>query len=125
AIAVDGLDRHLCARSRERSPASARTLGNLGQGVKWPYHLTSGPSARFAGLRAREKQLSLAGILRQRSRAFEVLASVIRASELREKITPDAREQVVSAQRGFVGERIDELEPCGRPERHRHRDRAV
>src|SRR5215831_16173392 len=86
---------------------------------------SSGPSARFAGLRARQKQLSLAGVLHQGSRAFELFASIVGASELREKIASDAREEVIGTQRGFVDERVDELEARGWPERHRHRDGAV
>src|ERR1700690_3480601 len=46
---------------------------------------------RLTCLRARRKQLALAGILRQQRRALEFPAGLVGAAELGKKVAPDAR----------------------------------
>ena len=47
------------------------------------------------------------------------------AAELREQVAAHGRQQVVALERGLGRQRVDDLEPGRRAERHRHRDRAV
>lgn len=111
-------DPEVTAAPRRDVPKTDGRVGRSGKGR------ASGSSPRFARLRSGKKQLAFAAILRQESRALELLAGLIVAAELGEQITSNAREQVVGAQSGLRDERIDELEPRDWPECHRDCDRG-
>ena len=94
-----------------------------------PIPTTTIRSSRQAQVRqvalARASSSCRSRLLRHPRRALELGARFLGAPELRQQIAAHARQQVVALQRRLVGERVDELEPGRRTERHRDRDRAV
>ena len=56
---------------------------------------------------ASEEQRALAGVVRERCCPLELLARLVETAELRQQVAPNGRQQVVSAQRGLLTERVD------------------
>jgi hypothetical protein len=83
------------------------------------------PRRSRPGDRARQQQLALGAVLAQVRRAHELGARLVSPAEADEQVAAHARQQVIAAQRGVPGERLDQLQPGLRAERHRHRDGAV
>ncbi len=61
--------------------------------------------------RSREQQFAFAVVGAEVGRQRELLACLRRASEAGEEVAADAGQEVVVAQRGLVGQRVDQLEP--------------
>src|SRR5262245_63952800 len=74
---------------------------------------------------AHEQQFALARIVSERRGAFELLARFVIATEFSEKVTAYARQQVVSLERWFRGQFINEFKSRLRAERHADRDGAI
>src|SRR5947209_19526266 len=77
-----------------------------------------------ARLRASEQQLPLSRVLREGCGSLELRARLVAAAELEQEVAANAGQEMIPAQRWFAGERVDELEACLWPERHRNGDRA-
>src|SRR5579872_1214399 len=72
-----------------------------------------------------EQSTPLPEILRERRRALELGARLVEPAELFEQVRARAREQMVAAKRGFVGQRIERFQPDRRSLGHRAGHRAV
>ncbi len=103
--------RPLKGRQRERGPTEQRLVGHGGLCA--------------TGDRARQQQLALGVVVAQVGRARELLARLGQPPQADEEVAAHAGQQVVAAQRGLVGERVDELEPGLRAEGHHDRHGAV
>src|ERR1700733_3964310 len=76
-------------------------------------------------LSTRQQQLTLSCVACQRSRALELRASFIEASEFVQQIAAHARQQMIILERAFCRQRVHHFQPGRRTERHRNRDRAI
>src|SRR3954451_7766426 len=72
-----------------------------------------------------EEQLALPRIPRHRRGTLELRARLRDATEPREQVAADAREQVIAVERTAGRQLVHEAEPDLGPERHPDRDRAV
>src|SRR5919201_2122154 len=65
-----------------------------------------------AGAGSSQEHLALAGVFRQRGGALEFDPRLVRAANPGEQVTANARQQVVSTEKGFTDQLVDQLEAC-------------
>jgi hypothetical protein len=76
-------------------------------------------------LGALQEQFALAFVSRERGRALEFGAGLIKAAELFKEFTAHARQEVISLEGRFPGQRVNDLQARLWSESHRERDGPV
>jgi hypothetical protein len=76
-------------------------------------------------LRTLEEELALACVAREQCGAIELPGGLIKAAELREKVSSHARQAVITLEHGLQSQLIDEREPGLGAKGHSDRDCAV
>jgi len=82
-------------------------------------------NACCARLSPRQQHFAVARVLRERGRTLELRARLGMPCEPFQQIATRSRQPGIVAQRGFLAQRIDEIERRLRPLRHAHRHGAI
>ena len=72
-----------------------------------------------------QQQATLFGIAREQRRPLELLPRLVEPPQLHQEIGSHRGQQVIGLERGFLHERIHQLQPGGRTEGHGHGHGAV